>query len=95
MLELALKQERVKYYRLKFGTEPNELKLPTSTSQSNNENNSGTRINHMFKPEVLKFLTRETLTNILIFTECYEINILASRWFFETLKLEEKYVCLG
>lgn len=38
MLEVALKQERFKYHKLKFGAEPsqNELKLPVSTTNSEN-----------------------------------------------------------
>lgn len=40
MLEVALKQERVKYHKLRFGVEPNsnELKLPTTTSSNNEQN---------------------------------------------------------
>ena len=39
-LEVALKQERVKYHKLRFGVEPNsnELKLPTTTSSNNEQN---------------------------------------------------------
>lgn len=39
MLEVALKQERVKYHKLKFGSEPsqNELKLPVTTNNENND----------------------------------------------------------
>jgi len=42
MLEVALKQERVKYHKLKFDVEPSssELKLPAANT-NNNENNSG------------------------------------------------------
>ncbi len=41
MLEVALKQERVKYHKLKFGVEPNlnELKLPAANM--NNDINGG------------------------------------------------------
>ena len=38
MLEVALKQERVKYHKLKFGSESsgqNELKLPTTNQNEN------------------------------------------------------------
>ncbi len=45
MLEVALKQERVKYHKLKFDVEPSssELKLPAANT-NNNENNSGENI---------------------------------------------------
>ena len=41
MLELALKQERIKYHKLKFGVEPtqNELKCPTTASTTSNSEN--------------------------------------------------------
>jgi hypothetical protein len=42
MLELALKQERIKYYKLKFGVEPtaNDLKHPmNATNPSENSGN--------------------------------------------------------
>lgn len=44
MLELALKQERVKYHKLMYGVEPNtnELKSNTSNTNLSNENNGKT-----------------------------------------------------
>ena len=41
MLEFALKQERVKYHKLKFGVEPNQsdLKFPINSTTSTNEPN--------------------------------------------------------
>jgi hypothetical protein len=42
MLELALKQERVKYHKLKYGTEPNESKASAAAgnaTQATNDNN--------------------------------------------------------
>ena len=43
MLELALRQERIKYHKLKYGTEPslNDLKQVTQTIASSNESNNG------------------------------------------------------
>jgi striatin 1/3/4 len=49
MLELALKQERIKYHKLKFGVEPsnqNDLKLITSSNtQSLTSNDNGLFLN--------------------------------------------------
>lgn len=41
MLEVALKQERIKYQKVKFGIEPNQndFKLPGANNATNNENN--------------------------------------------------------
>ena len=46
MLELALKQERVKYHKLKFGVEPtqNDLKFPTTASTTSNNETGNTKI---------------------------------------------------
>lgn len=48
MLELALKQERIKYHKLKYGTEPAELKLPAS-SVSNGLNENGKLSLYIYK----------------------------------------------
>lgn len=56
MLEVALKQERVKYSKLKFGADSsqNELKLPSATT--NNENDGETLLFLMFFHSANKFV---------------------------------------
>ena len=40
MLELALKQERIKYHKLKFGVEPPPLNTSNQNDSKNNPNQS-------------------------------------------------------
>jgi hypothetical protein len=43
MLEVALKQERVKYHKLKYGTEPIESKSLSLNTAANADNNGKTK----------------------------------------------------
>lgn len=62
MLEVALKQERVKYSKLKFGAESNqnELKLPSATT--NNENDDENTENGSFSIAQHPILNKENTT---------------------------------
>lgn len=64
MLEVALKQERVKYQKLKFGGEPNqnELKLPTSNAMSNNNDDNNDEENSSFSIAQHPILNKENTT---------------------------------
>jgi hypothetical protein len=47
MLELALKQERVKYHKLKFGTEPSDSKSTSTNVASNNIDMNGMNASYL------------------------------------------------
>ena len=60
MLELALKQERIKYHKLKFGVEPNMNDLKYPTSSSTNENNGKNLALHWFTQRLSDSITNKT-----------------------------------
>lgn len=65
MLELALKQERIKYHKLKFGTEPNQNDFKNNPQLSNitNDNDSNDLENNSFSIAQHPILNKENTVN--------------------------------